>query len=144
MEFGQLDPGDHFDGLRLQFVDRIEEARSAEDEEALANVLGEIIEAAHGDLSQTAERGEAADELVTTVDAWASVLSYATTRFYFEGPESIRRRGGYSKGVVARLEAATSTFKPFLHKAIGATGASGFSISVGFPLGMSVALEWTV
>jgi hypothetical protein len=144
MELGGLAAADGFDELRLEFVGQIEEARSAESEEALASVLANIVEAAEGDLRQQSESGESQHELVAAVNAWASVLSYATARFYFEGPESLLKRGGYSKGVVSRLEDAVTTFRSYLEAAIGTTGASSFSISIGFPLGVSVGLEWSV
>lgn len=145
MELGGLAAADDFDQLRSEFVAPIEEARSAESEEMLADVLGRIVDVANGDLRrQQSESGESEHELAGGVTAWASVVSYATTRFYFEGPESILKRGGYSKSVVSRLEEAALTFRSFLEAALRSTGAVSFSISIGFPWGVSVGLDWTV
>jgi hypothetical protein len=129
-----------FDGYRDRFVEEIEGARESQSEEQLAAVLDRISNAAYEDL---ARRSTAEDNLIG-VDAWASVHSYAVARFYFEGPESLLRKGGYSERVAAELQKAVNTYGSHLRSAVAATGASAFSISVGFPFGVSVALEWSV
>jgi hypothetical protein len=144
MELGGLSAGNDFDELRSEFVAQVEEARSAESEEMLADVLGRIVDRADHDLRYQSENGEPEQEIVASVDAWASVLSYATARFYFEGPESMRKGGGYDKKVVSRLQDAALTFSSYLERALQATGAVSFSTSVGFPWGLSVGLDWTV
>jgi hypothetical protein len=120
----------------------VEAARDAGSEAELARVLDEIAEAAQSGLEQVAETGDGRDELVAAVQAWASVASYATTRFYFEGPESILRRGGFSKRVAASLQRHAKTYSGYLLRALAATGASSFSVAVGFPFGLSVGLTW--
>jgi hypothetical protein len=133
---------DGFEARRPLFVEMVEEARNQWDEEALASVLDRIADEARNDLERAAELGVDGDELIAAAEGWASVASYATTRFYFEGPESIFKRGGYSKDVTSRLHRVVQELAPALRRALHATGASSFSIAVGFPFGVSVGLTW--
>jgi hypothetical protein len=133
---------DGFEAYRPLFVELVEGARNQLDEEALAGVLDRIADEARTDLERVVERGFDGDELIAAVEGWASVASYATTRFYFEGPESIFKRGGYSKDVTSRLHRVVKELAPTLRRGLHATGASSFSIAVGFPFGVSVGLTW--
>jgi hypothetical protein len=136
------DSEDRFESLRLSFVDRVEAVRDAGSENELASLLDEIGEEAARDLEQVVGTGDGGYELVVAVEAWASLASYATTRFYFEGPESIRRLGGFSKDVVSSLQRHAQTYSAYLRRALQATHATSFSIAVGFPFGLSLGLAW--
>lgn len=133
---------DGFEALRPLFVELVEGARDTRDEEAFAGVLDRIADEARDDLERVAGLTDDGDELIAAAEGWASVASYATTRFYFEGPESIFKRGGYSKDVASRLHRVVKELAPTLRRALHATGASAFSIAVGFPFGVSVGLTW--
>jgi hypothetical protein len=133
---------DLFESLRSSLIDGVESARDSGDEDALAAVLSEIAEPSRRDLERVREMGDGGHELVAAVDAWASVASYAITRFYFEGPKSVFP-GGFSKRVAGSLQGLVGTWSPFLESALKATHASSFSIAAGFPLGFSVGLAWT-
>lgn len=111
-------------------------------EAELVGVLDEIATAAESDLKQVAGMRDGGHELVSAIETWASVASYATTRFYFEGPESIFKGGGFSKNVVSSLQRHAKTYSGYLRSALAGTGASSFSIAVGFPFGLSVGLTW--
>jgi len=136
------DSEDRFDSLRRSFVEKVDAARAASSEKQLAGVLEEIATEADNDLEKVDTTGDAGHELVAAVEAWASVASYATTRFYFEGPESIFKGGGFGKSVVSSLQRHAKTYSGHLRRALAATGASSFSITVGFPFGLSVGLTW--
>jgi hypothetical protein len=130
-----------FDDRREEFIARIEDAREGWRENELADVMEQITQAAAADLES--QEGDLSDEeIIVSVEAWASLLSYASSRFYYEGPESLFK-GGYDKRVVKRLQDAAKTLSPFLKRALHATGATSFSIGIAFPWGVSVALEWT-
>lgn len=139
-----------FDELRQWVAREVDIARIEHgwDEEKLGAILDEISRQADEQLNrQFGERdpvdAEEAQGMVSSVEAWASVLSYATSCFYFEGPESLLRTGGFSpKEVTPKLQEAVRKFVPFLQRACRATGASSFSVSVGFPWGISVGLGW--
>jgi len=47
-----------------------------------------------------------------------------------------------SKRVAARLQSIVKQLQPAMSKAYQALGASGFSIGVSFPAGVSVSLSW--
>jgi len=139
-----------FDELR-QWVARevdIARAEAGWDEERLGAILEIISQQAEEQLDRQFGDHEPADVeeahgMVSAVEAWASVLSYATSCFYFEGPESLFRGGGFSpKDVTPKLQDAVRKFVPFLRRACQAIGASSFSVSVGFPWGVSVGLGW--
>lgn len=132
-----------FDERREEFIEQIEGAREGWNEAALAEVIGRISEAADLDLAARSDGGESEQLVIDGAHAWASLLSYATTRFYFEGPESVFK-GGFDERVVSTLQEAAGKLKVWLIKAVRATGASSFSIGLGYPFGVSVALDWTV
>lgn len=136
--------GEDFESVRNRVVEEVEEARSDQDEGRLSEVLSGISGAVSADLERHLAEGDSADEVVAAIDAWASVHSYAISRFYFEGPQSLLRRGGFDKRVTQQLQRAADTFESWLTRAVEALRASGFSISVGYPWGISIALEWTV
>lgn len=133
-----------FDSFREQVVEEVEQARANESEQELSEVLSGISSAAAGDLERHLAESDSAEEAVAAAHAWASVHSYAISRFYYEGPESLWRRGGFAKRVTRELQEAAKTFESYLTVVVKAVGASGFSVSVGFPFGISIALEWAV
>jgi hypothetical protein len=143
------DDVERFDEHRRRFAEEVDLAREAGwDEERLGEVLAAISEAAEAELERQFGDWEPSDPddghgMVSAVEAWASVMSYATTCFYAEGPESIFRGGGFDmKNVTSRLQDTVKKLVPYVEKAYHVTGASGFSISIGFPLGISVGLSW--
>jgi predicted component of type VI protein secretion system len=135
--------GEDFDSIRDRVVQQVEQARGEQDEGQLSEVLGGISNSAAIDLDRHLAAGDSPEALVAAVEAWASVHSYAISRFYFEGPQSLLRRGGFDKRVTRQLQRAAETFEPRLTAVVSALGPSGFSISVGFPWGISIALEWS-
>jgi hypothetical protein len=140
---------DLFEAARERYVPEIEEISQAGDEdrraeEALADVLAQIGKDSRVHLEQLAARPNSGHEVITGVTAWASLASYATTRFYLEGPQSIRKSGGFSMKVAERLQDLAADWSPFLKRAVKTMQASSFSIQVGVPLGVAIGLSWQV
>jgi hypothetical protein len=139
-----------FDELRQWVWNEVDIARTEANwsEERLGAILEVVSREAEASLERQfgerePENEDEAHGMISSVEAWASVLSYATSCFYFEGPESFLRRGGFSpRDVTPKLQDAVRKFMPFLRRACQATGATSFSVSVGFPWGISVGLGW--
>jgi hypothetical protein len=135
-----------YEEAREQFAVRMEAVKEEEDlEELLAGLTG----AARDELARWQEPIQSADEAeeaLVAVEAWASLASYACARFYVDGPAEVgtrwRRLGGMSKGVVSRLQKLAEEFAAVLREACRLLAAASFSISIGFPLGVSIGLSW--
>ncbi|HSS34624.1 MAG TPA: hypothetical protein VLL27_15230 [Solirubrobacterales bacterium] len=124
-------------------------ASSVRVEAELEDLLGSIGAAAMDELTPLAEKAEdrsTAEELLISVEAWASLASYACTKFYFEGPNEVgtplRRLGGWGKGVVSMLTDLVKRFGQMLSRAMHAIGATSYSVGVSYPFGVSVGLSW--
>lgn len=128
------------------------QAVEIQDESQLEDLLDRIAAYAADDLGAVSfDREEIseweAEELLATVEAWASLASHVTLEAY-AGPirevGAMRLRvGGFAKGVCARLTRLVQLFRSHLTKAMEALSAASFSISVNFPAGISVGLSWT-
>jgi len=79
-------------------------------------------------------------EELAAIEEWASLASYAVSRFY--GPQSPLRRdvAGWSKRAVERLRRITERLRPPLARVAERLHAVSFSISVGFPWGVSIGV----
>jgi hypothetical protein len=92
--------------------------------------------------------GDRAWQVLGAVDAWASLASDATQRFYGRRdalPEvgtPFDKLAGYSPRVATRLR----RFGDALHRALGVAaqtlGATSYSLAVTFPGGMSASVSW--
>jgi hypothetical protein len=128
----------------------------SDDEEELEALLNEIVGQAAKDLG--AEFGspeefdldddpDRADVLLASIEAWASLASYATYEAY-AGP--IREVGamhlrlaGWGKGIAANLTRLTKLLGGYLAKVLKPLNAISYSIDMGFPGGVSVGLSWS-
>jgi hypothetical protein len=137
-----------FDALRLEIYDR---AVSVAEEWQVEALLEEIVRRAEDDLASEFGPPEAlpadrAEELLVDVETWAALASHVTLEAY-AGP--VRElgamhlsRAGWARGVGAQLTKLARLLTGYLIAARNAIGAVGFSIGVGFPAGVSVALNW--
>jgi hypothetical protein len=135
-----------YEDYRADFEQR---ASSVREEGQLEELLGSIGAFAMDELvplEKEAHDQRAAEEILVSVEAWASLASYACTKFYFEGPNEVgtplRRLGGWSKGVVSQLTQLAQRFGQILSRAMQALGATSYSVGVSFPFGFSVGLSW--
>lgn len=89
---------------------------------------------------------DTAERMLASVEAWASIVSHLTNEAYTGPLREIgalkQRLVGWSRGIAARLTELAELLAGYLQEAMQALHASSFSISVGFPLGVSVGLSW--
>lgn len=124
-----------------QFRARVaEEAERLETEKQLDRLLNEI----EREITQASKvRASNAHAEHTAVLEWASIVSYAVARYYAPAsPWPFRRKAGWDPKVGARLEKLAHVFRSPMGRILTSTGAESFSISVGFPWGISVGLSW--
>jgi hypothetical protein len=114
-----------------------EQADGITTEDAVDGLLAEIA----GAVREDARAGQPADDLAS-VEAWAALASYAVGRYY--GPSSPLRKdiAGWSNKAVERLREIANVLAERLRALVGYVGATGFSVAVGFPWGISIALNW--
>jgi hypothetical protein len=141
---------DHYEAIRPRVFER---SAAVVDEADLQELLDEIVEHAEHDLA--AESGgyegedlseDRAEQLLVSVEAWASLASHAVNEAY-AGPlrevGAMRLRlGGWAKGVAARLTKLARLLSTYLRGAMQSLAAVSFSIGVSFPGGVSVSLGW--
>ena len=126
--------------LRLEIATQAKAAKASENEDDLEDLLARLE-----DLTLTAaavvDDNQAPDERLAAVEAWASIASFVVAVFY--APESPwRDEAGWSDKAVERLRRIAHGLRDQLQAVMRALGASGFSISVGFPWGLSVGISW--
>lgn len=126
------------DELRIQVGDMIAEPGA---EESLEYVLGMIEDELASDVADGAE-GDAPEDAVDAVIEWAGLVSHAVARFYAPASPWPRNVAGWSKRAVARLRRVAGLLSAPLQAAAQALGAASWSISIGFPWGISVGLSW--
>ena len=135
-----------YEEYRDDFEQRAGAVREEAELESLLESIGTIAMDELVPIAEEAENQRAAEEILVSVEAWASLASYACTKFYFEGPSEVgtplRRLGGWSKGVVSQLTALAQRFGQMLSRAMHAIGATSYSVGVSFPFGVSVGLSW--
>jgi hypothetical protein len=79
---------------------------------------------------------------LAAIEEWASLASYAVSRFY--GPQSPLRTdiAGWSRKAVERLREIAEKLRPRLARVAELLAAASFSISVGFPWGVSIGVSF--
>lgn len=118
-------------------------ARDAEEygEDQLDEILG-IIENAVDKALQSDAQDEDEHAELAAVDAWAGLASYAVARFYAPKSPWPWHEAGWTKRAPERLRRIASKLRPALERAARALGAASWSVSVGFPWGISIAVSW--
>ncbi|HEY2477223.1 MAG TPA: hypothetical protein VGI17_00670 [Solirubrobacterales bacterium] len=109
------------------------------DEEQLEEILGTIEEELSSDLGG-GPRDE--QEEMAAIDAWAGLASYAVGRFYAPASPWPFRKGGWDKRAPERLRRIADQLRGPLERVARALGAVTWSISVGFPWGVSISVSW--
>ena len=136
------------------------------DEDELQDILASIAERASADLegvlTPIAERvgtnlagvldegvelrESEGDELLTTIEAWASLASAVTYEAYVGPPREVGAARftlpGWAKAVGEKLTDLAKLLGHYLEVAMRALRATSFSISLSFPWGVSVGLSW--
>lgn len=115
------------------------------DEQSEARLHG-VLERLAAELSEVKDQNQeqTPDELLSVVEAWAGLASYATVRTY--GPESPWPSGGWagwSDSITKRLRDLCHQMEHHLSTAALGVGADGWSIGLAFPWGVTVSLSWS-
>jgi hypothetical protein len=130
-------PHDDFRRFVEQRLNDITEDRS---EEGLEELLAQIEEQLREDLQHPIPVDPT--PLISAMISWASLASYAVGRFYGPASPWPSNVAGWGTKAAARLQSITSVLLLPLRQAAKAVGASTYTISVGFPWGISIGLEW--
>ena len=112
--------------------------RSYETERDVAEVLDAVLEGL--EYQDNSEVDDDPYQELAAIEEWASLASYAVSRFY--GPQSPLRRdiAGWSKKAAERLRKIAEKLRPRLARVAQLLNAVSFSISVGFPWGVAIGV----
>ena len=127
------------EGFREEISYQLERLDSEYD---LEQVLDRIETALLEDVETSRPGDQDPDELLAAVDSWAGLASATVARFYAPASPWPRSVAGWSRRAVRRLRSIANTLVPPLKQACGVVGATSFSVSVGFPWGISIGLSW--
>jgi hypothetical protein len=130
---------------------QVERVVTDQDEELLVDILNYIADRATSDVrySSVLDEGrreevneEEAYDLLGAIDSWASLISYAVESVY--APQSPLPRGlaGWGKKIGKALQKVVSILLTPLKLVAAGLQASGWSIGLSFPWGVSVSLNW--
>lgn len=128
-------PSEH---LRARVGERLD---TIEAEHQLEELLAEIESEAQDDVAGGFD-GENGEDILAAVDAWAGLASTVVSRFYAPASPWPRSVAGWGRRALVRLRRICSVLLPALQAAANAVGATSWSISVGFPWGISIGLSW--
>lgn len=128
------------DDLRQRIGEQI---RQLESEGQLTHVLDTINEELRMDLAEPPEKSSP-EAVLDAVDGWAGLASSAVTALYAPASPLPLPGGlaGWGKGAVNKLNQVAGTLVSPLKYAAKGLGAASWTISVGFPWGVSVGLTW--
>jgi hypothetical protein len=113
------------------FLRRLRELRSRD----LSDEEGEMIADQEG-------FQEEAEWLLAIVNQWASLASYVSSSVYGPASPMPKRLAGWGQNASAQLQKLSKVLLKPLAAAAPMVGASGWSISLGFPWGVSIGLSW--
>ncbi len=85
-----------------------------------------------------------ARSVLSAVESWASVASYAVGWVYAPQSPFSKKLAGWLKEVPGKLREIAETLKNALLDVAHALGVNSWSIGVGFPWGISVSIGWNV
>jgi hypothetical protein len=118
----------------------------------LETQLDEILSDIYGEISNAVERSRipksgrmgraTADQTLTAVDEWASVASYAVSWLYAPQSPSPEKMAGWARAISDKLRTIVNALLTALAAAAKSLGALSWSIGLGFPWGISVAVTW--
>jgi len=122
----------------LSIRDETDETCDAE----LAGLIARIDE----ELLLAIELGPPGDDdpyaLAAACDGWASLVSHALAQAHAPMSPFPRNRAGWGRAAIQRVQQFAATLRTPLSVAQQGLQASSYSISVGFPWGVSVGFAW--
>jgi hypothetical protein len=109
--------------------------------------LAELIALINEQLQLEVERnppndGDDVKVLVATCDAWASLVSHALAQAHAPLSPFPRNLAGWGQRAIQRVQQFAGTLQIPLSAAQQGLRASSYSISVGFPWGISIGFTW--
>ncbi|HLI45018.1 MAG TPA: hypothetical protein VKU92_11205 [Acidimicrobiales bacterium] len=117
-------------------------AAAASDVDGDSDGIGRLGHVAAQDGTPSAADLGAAEAMLVVVHEWASLISYVSSAIYGPASPMPRRLIGWGKKAITQIQTAANVLLRPLAAAARVTGASSWSISVGFPWGISVGLTW--
>ncbi|TAL96991.1 MAG: hypothetical protein EPN69_03700 [Rhodanobacter sp.] len=133
--------------IRKQTAEWAHSLRDLTDEEAesgLDGLLGMLYEQLQSELREGPPEQQERDieEMVSSCHAWASLVSHAVAEVYAPNSPFPRKVAGWGNKAIVRLSQITATLRKPLGVAQQSLGAGSYSISVGFPWGISIGFSW--
>lgn len=123
-------------------IDAVDERAEQSLRAALSDIEGDLSrDVARADLELHDE--DAAMDQLAAIDAWTALISSAVARIYAPASPWHRQVAGWAKRISAQLRWLTNLLLAPLRAAAGALGAVSYSISISFPWGVSVGLDWS-
>jgi hypothetical protein len=136
------------DAIRARITVRADHAHGEEDvEAALVEIEGELAADLGFDAQPGAEEDvcapdEAAWGELTALHRWAPLASYACARFYAPAGTWPKNLAGWSHGVAACLQRLAHAISMRLQAVGDSLGAASVSVSVSYPWGLALVLNW--
>lgn len=133
--------------LRESVSRRVVEIRAMPDAE-VDTILDEVIAQINGELQRELDQNPLsgdhanAQELAAACDAWASLVSHALVQAYAPMSPFPRNVAGWGQRAIQRVQQFSATLRGPLAVAQQGLNASSYSISVGFPWGISIGFTW--
>ena len=133
------------DSLRAEVFARAIDSRNRTDEEAdadLAALIARINEQLVEEIKERPPSSVSADALPAACDAWASLVSHALAQVHAPMSPFPRNRAGWGQRAIQQVQQFARILQAPLFTAQQGLGASSYSISVGFPWGVSIGFTW--
>lgn len=136
------------DGIRARVSVRADHADAEEDvETALAEIEAEMMADLASDASLPAvddlpAASDAAQSELVALNQWAALASYACARFYAPASPWPKSLAGWGQRVAARLQRIARALGARLQAVGRQLGVTSVSVSVNYPWGLSVSLNW--
>ena len=127
--------------FRTKVMGEIKERRLGEagvDDDQVAAVISLISDEIGGDVGIAELEGQAPEDILAAVDAWAALLSDTMGR----SEASANVLPGWAIALLAALRVAVTLLRVPLQAAAKELGASSHSITVGRKSGVAVSLTW--
>jgi hypothetical protein len=128
-------------------------AHELETEDQLLELLAEIEREAHADagvidVPDETDEGDAAvafaEDLLASVEAWISIVSYALGVFYAPASPWRRDKAGWAKDAVEKSRALGEWLVKLCGDALRKVGVSSLAVGAAFPFGITVSASWNL
>jgi hypothetical protein len=136
------------DGFREYVAGR---ANELETEDQLLELLSQIEVEARTDADEVIhlpddaiEAAALAEDLLASVEAWTSLVSYALGVFYAPASPWRHDKAGWSKDAVEKSRALGEWLLQHCRGALQKVGVSSLAVGAAFPFGITVSVSWNI